>query len=156
MDYHANNDMQKLIVIIKKYIERQKYLITLLKNNFNIQNNRDVLELRGKAVFLNDKDWQYRRHGRGVEIKNLTTNECMDFDLNLDKNDNNMLGYFNEWSIQMFLEREYQRGELNIGEYKELYTNKDHFNQLFKQLIDEKIIKTNDTHNKLYYFVGSE
>ncbi len=69
----------------------------------------------------------YRTHGVGVDIYRTNTVGGIDFDFNKPEPD--------EWRLRIFLEKQYNDGNLPFDEYRDLYADEELFHRVMTQVL---------------------
>ncbi len=108
------NNIEKVKLVIPLWYAQKKWAEELLVRSFLLEKPEDILkpDYRGNKE-IPGTNWMYRTHGVGVEIYRTADVGGIDFDF--DKPDPD------EWRLRIFIEKQYNEGNLSLQEYRELY-----------------------------------
>lgn len=108
------NNIEKVRVLIPLWYAQRKWAEELLVRAFDLKEAKDILDpkYRGR-INIPGTNWMYRTHGIGVDIYRTADVGGIDFDFDKVAPDPRR--------FRMFIEKQYNEGNLPLAEYRELY-----------------------------------
>jgi len=108
------NNIEKVRVLIPLWYAHRKWAEELLVRAFDLKEAKDILDPKYRGgINIPGTNWMYRTHGVGVDIYRTADVGGIDFDFDKVAPD--------PWRFRMFIEKQYNEGNLPLAEYRELY-----------------------------------
>ena len=108
------NNIEKVRVLIPLWYAQRKWAEELLVRAFDLNEAKDILDPKYRGcINIPGTNWMYQTHGIGVDIYRTADVGGIDFDF--DKVDPD------PWRLRIFIEKQYNEGNLPLAEYRELY-----------------------------------
>ncbi|VGO11810.1 hypothetical protein PDESU_00357 [Pontiella desulfatans] len=113
--------------LINLWYAERAWAEEVLKRSYKVDEPFEVLNLDLDDVQeIPGTNWHCRPHGVGVDIFRTDGTDGIDFDFDRPEPDS--------WRLMIFLRRQYEAGNLNKNQYRELYESDDHLELQVKGL----------------------
>ena len=120
-------DKELVQSLINLWHAKRAWAEELLKRTFNLNNAYEILSLDIEPGYrIPGTRWHCRPHGVGVDIYLDGDIGGIDFDFDKPEPD--------AWRLMIFLQKQFEAGNLNKDLYQELYECDDHIELLLKSL----------------------
>lgn len=120
-------DKELVQTLINLWYAERAWAEELLKRSFGLNHASDILKLDIESgCEIPGTRWRCRPHGTGVDIYLTEDAGGIDFDFDKPEPD--------AWRLMIFLQRQFEAGNLDKELYRELYDSDDHLELLVKAL----------------------
>jgi hypothetical protein len=112
------SDIELIKKIIPLWYAHKLWAEELLKRSFGLEKVQDILLVKHRGTkSVPGTNWIYRLHGIGVDISRTPEVGGIDFDFDKPHPD--------EWRLAIFIKRQYNEGNLPLGEYRHLIEDEE-------------------------------
>lgn len=122
-------DKELIQTLIHLWYAERMWAEELLKRTFGLDDAFEILGMRPDDDFpIPGTNWRCRTHGIGADIYRTEDTGGIDFDFDKPVPD--------AWRLKIFLEKQYNAGNLSKDLYRNLYEDDDFLNLIAKYVLE--------------------